>query len=204
MKHLILTVWIGVFLPLMVSVVFSIAPLSAGNLGDSDDVVSLDTSLENQQPKEPLSLLDTNNLKDSGLPTIYPGEKHMGMAAPVTPIAKRIVSVHNEILWIIGGIVLFVLLLMTWVVFRYNHYTHKKPATFSHNVAIEIVWTVIPVFILIFIASRTMGLLFEQADLDNFEPDLVVKITVQQEGYLPQVSRIFFLSLVLLIVLWKA
>ena len=68
--------------------------------------------------------------------------------------------------------------LLIWIVIRYNKKSNPTPARWSHNTAIEIVWTVAPVVILLFIALFSFRLLFAYHDMPT--PDLTVKVTGNQ------------------------
>lgn len=81
---------------------------------------------------------------------------------PVTETAKRVVGFHNEVLIIITVITAFVTLLLLWVIVRYNKRANPTPKKFSHNTLVEILWTVVPVLILVFIAYRSFPLLYDQ------------------------------------------
>ncbi|WP_233243329.1 cytochrome c oxidase subunit II, partial [Caulobacter sp. HMWF025] len=86
---------------------------------------------------------------------------------------------HNDILMpIITGITLLVLGLIIWIVIRYNAKSNPVPAKFSHNTAVEIVWTVVPVLILMFIAIFSFRLLFAYNDMPK--PYMTVKATGYQ------------------------
>ena len=86
---------------------------------------------------------------------------------------------HDAILMpIITVICLLVLGLLMWIVFRYNKRRNPVPAKWSHNTTIEIIWTVVPVLILVFIALFSFRLLFAYHDMP--EPDLTVKVTGYQ------------------------
>src|SRR5262245_29367133 len=64
----------------------------------------------------------------------------------VSPLREQAIWFHNWILMpIITVITLFVLLLLAIVVVRFNKRANPTPARWSHNTAIEIVWTVVPV-----------------------------------------------------------
>ena len=91
---------------------------------------------------------------------------------------------------------MFVLALLAWVVIRYNEKTNKKPSIFSHNIFIEVVWTVIPVVILIIAAIPSFKLLYF-ADRAVGEPEMTLKVTGYQWywGYeYPDHGDINFLS----------
>lgn len=81
---------------------------------------------------------------------------------PVTETAKKVHAFHNEVLIIITAITAFVTALLLWVMIRYNRKANPTPKKFSHNTVIEIIWTVVPVLILVWIAKGSFPLLYEQ------------------------------------------
>jgi cytochrome c oxidase subunit II len=85
---------------------------------------------------------------------------------------------HDYLLWIIGGITAFVLLLLLIVILRFNARANPAPTRTTHNTPIEILWTIVPVVILVFIAVPSFRLLFLQLDVPT--PDLTVKATGKQ------------------------
>jgi cytochrome c oxidase subunit 2 len=86
---------------------------------------------------------------------------------------------HNVILMpIITIITLFVLALLIWIVIRYNKKSNPIPAKFSHNTTVEIIWTVVPVIILMVIAIFSFRLLFAYNDMPK--PYMTVKATGYQ------------------------
>ena len=97
----------------------------------------------------------------------------------VTAIKQDANFFHNAILLpIITVITLFVLALLTWCIVRYNKRANPTPARWSHNTAIEVTWTLVPVLILVFIAIFSFKLLFAYHDMPK--PDLTVKATGYQ------------------------
>jgi cytochrome c oxidase subunit 2 len=95
-----------------------------------------------------------------------------------SPSMERMKEFHHLLLYIITGITLFVLALLIWVVIRYNKRANPKPEQFSHNVMIEVLWTVIPVIILIVIAIPSFQLLYYTDRTEN--PEMTLKITGYQ------------------------
>ena len=81
---------------------------------------------------------------------------------PATETATKIHAFHNELLVIITVITLFVTALLIWVMIRYNKRSNPTPKKFSHNTLVEILWTVVPVLILVWIAKGSFPLLYEQ------------------------------------------
>jgi cytochrome c oxidase subunit II len=97
----------------------------------------------------------------------------------VTPLRHEAAFFHDWILLpIIIGISLLVLALLAWVVIRYNAKSNPQPAQFTHNTTVEIIWTAVPVLILMFIAIFSFRLLFAYHNMPR--PDLTVKVTGNQ------------------------
>jgi len=97
---------------------------------------------------------------------------------PVTPMMEHIIDFHHMMLYIITAIVLFVMGLLIYVMIRFNAKSNPTPSTTTHNVPLEILWTVVPVIILIVIAVPSFKLLFFEAR--NPEPELTVKVIGNQ------------------------
>jgi cytochrome c oxidase subunit 2 len=97
---------------------------------------------------------------------------------PVTEVARDVMAFHNEVMIIITVITVFVTGLLAWVAIRYNKRANPVPKKFSHNTLIEIVWTVVPVLILVWIAKGSFPLLYEQDVMPNVPEDQVVDIKV--------------------------
>ena len=126
-----------------------------------------------------------------------PGQFHLQRS--VTPIMDSITAFHDGILmWTISLIVLLVLALLVWVMVRFNAKSNPKPAAFTHNTLVEIVWTVLPIVVLIIIAIPSFGVLSDQlttpdgerrylggnifsfGEVDVPAPELTIKATGQQ------------------------
>ena len=103
----------------------------------------------------------------------------MGLQPSASPLKAEATMFHNAILMpIITIICLLVLGLILWIAFRYNKRRNPVPAKWSHNTTIEIIWTVVPVLILMVIALFSFRLLFNYHDMP--EPDVTVKVTGNQ------------------------
>ena len=87
--------------------------------------------------------------------------------------------INNAILLpIITVITLFVLLLLLWVMFRYRRSANPEPSKTTHNTLIEVLWTGIPVLILLVVAVPSISLLAKQ-----FEPAPEGALTIKVTGY---------------------
>jgi cytochrome c oxidase subunit 2 len=100
-----------------------------------------------------------------GQPT--PGAVHLQPAA--TEIMREITSFHDFLLWIIVIISVFVLALLLWVVIRYNRRVNPTPKKFTHNMLVEVIWTVVPVLILVGIAWKSFPLIYKQERIPEAE-----------------------------------
>ena len=97
----------------------------------------------------------------------------------VTPLRDSAIFFHNVILMpIITVITLFVLGLLIWIAIRYNKKANPIPAKWSHNTLIEVIWTVVPVLILMVISIFSFRLLFAYHDMPK--PYMTVKATGYQ------------------------
>jgi cytochrome c oxidase subunit 2 len=76
----------------------------------------------------------------------------MGFQEPATPVMEQVVLFHDKLLWIIIAIAVFVLALLVVVMVRFNEKRNPTPSRTTHNTTLEVLWTVIPVLILLFIA----------------------------------------------------
>ena len=108
-----------------------------------------------------------------------PTDGGIGLQPAASPLKVEAIFFHDVILMpIITGITLLVLGLIVWLCIRYNKKSNPVPAKWSHNTLIEIVWTVLPVLVLVFISLFSFRLLFAYHDMPT--PDLTVKATGNQ------------------------
>ncbi|MCF8506269.1 MAG: cytochrome c oxidase subunit II [Caulobacter sp.] len=98
----------------------------------------------------------------------------MGLQPAASPLKHQVHFFHDVILLpIITVISLFVLGLLLWIVVRYNKKSNPTPAKWSHNTTIEVIWTLVPVLILMVISIFSFRLLFDYHNMPK--PDLTVK-----------------------------
>ncbi len=109
----------------------------------------------------PMALLGTlaasaSALADHGM--AHPWQ--LGLQAPVTPVAVQLNDFHNLLLVIITVIAAFVTLLMIVVFFKFNARANPTPRATTHNTLLEVMWTAIPILILVIIAIPSFKLLY--------------------------------------------
>lgn len=101
-------------------------------------------------------------------PANGPVDGHITMIPANSPLAEEVHWFHNIILMpIITGISLLVLFLLLWVMVRYNSKANPTPQKFSHNTLVEVLWTGIPIIILLAIALPSFELLYKE----DVQPD---------------------------------
>lgn len=110
-----------------------------------------------------------------GMP--MPGETNFQEV--VTPNGHYARWMHNSILLpLITAIAIFVLGLLLWVMVVYRRREGREPSRTSHNTLIEIIWTLVPVLILIGVAIPSIDLLAKQ-----FKPAPKDALTIKVTGY---------------------
>lgn len=133
----------------------------------------------------PAAAVADPTLDAAGKPLLK-GEPGVSYAVPggssmldqVTPTGRELHWFHNTVLLpLIVAISLVVLALLMWVIFRYRRGANPEPSRTSHNTFIEIVWTLVPVLILIAIAVPSIRLLAAQ-----FKPAPKDAITLKAIG----------------------
>jgi cytochrome c oxidase subunit 2 len=108
-----------------------------------------------------------------GIPT----DKGLGFQPAATELARDLQWLDGMILWIITAISIFVVALLAIVIVRYNRRANPEPASFTHNTPIEVLWTVGPILILLFIGSFSLPVLFKQQEIPEGE------VNIKATGY---------------------
>lgn len=98
--------------------------------------------------------------------------------AAATPLMQQIIDFHNLLLVIIVLISVFVLALLVYVMVKFNEKSNPIPSRTTHNTTIEVLWTVIPVVILVVIAIPSFKLLYHSDVIPK--ADMTIKATGHQ------------------------
>ena len=103
-----------------------------------------------------------------------PKDWQLGFQKPATDLMSDVISFHSYILMpIITGISLLVLGLLLYIAYRYNSNKNHTASTTTHNTVIEVLWTVIPVILLIIIAIPSFRILYTSETIPK--ADLTIK-----------------------------
>jgi cytochrome c oxidase subunit 2 len=103
--------------------------------------------------------------------------RQMGLQEAATPVMEDLVSFHNFLLILITVIVLFVTGLLAYVIIRFNAKSNPGPSKTTHNTLVEVLWTVLPILILVAIAVPSFRLLYKQLVIPEAE------LTIKATGY---------------------
>ncbi|WP_374405964.1 cytochrome c oxidase subunit II [Pelagerythrobacter sp.] len=109
------------------------------------------------------------------------GQPHAGawnVQDQYSPIGQTATGLHTGLIWIMAIICVFVLGLLVWVVVRYRRGANPTPSKTTHNTFIEVVWTLVPVLILVGIAIPSISLLSDQ-----YESPPEDAVTIKVTGY---------------------
>lgn len=107
-----------------------------------------------------------------------PVDGAIGFQPAATGIARELHWLDNFVLVIITVIVAFVTALLIYSFLRFNRRANPNPATFTHNTPLEMVWTAVPILILIIIGAFSLPVLFNQQEIP--EGEIVIKVTGYQ------------------------
>ena len=107
-----------------------------------------------------------------------PKDWQLGFQDPASDGMRDIVNFHNNLLLpIIIAISVFVLFLMVYACIRFRASRNPNPSTTTHNITVEILWTLIPCLILIVMAVPSFKILYKQDTIPKAD------VTVKAIGY---------------------
>ena len=102
----------------------------------------------------------------------------MTLQPAATPVMEKIHDLHSLLVYVIVGISLFVLALLIYVAVRFNEKANPVPSKTTHNTLLEVIWTVIPIIILVVITVPSLKLLFYMDKTNN--PEMTLKVIGHQ------------------------
>ncbi len=103
----------------------------------------------------------------------------LGLLDAASPVMEQITSFHNMLLVIIVAITLLVLALLLIVMFKFRESANPEPSKTSHNTLIEVLWTAVPILILVVIAIPSFRLLYYEEVIPE-DIDMTIKATGHQ------------------------
>lgn len=107
-----------------------------------------------------------------------PVDWQLGLQPAATDMMRQIREFEHYTLWFIIPITLFVLALLIYVGYKFRASANKTPSTTTHNTAVEVVWTLGPILILLAIAIPSFNILTQQ-----LAPEEEAQLTIKATGY---------------------
>jgi len=107
-----------------------------------------------------------------------PESWQIGFQDPATPVVEGMNDFHNYLVFFSIVIAIFVCLMLYFIIFKFDEKKHPVAEKFTHSSLLEIVWTIIPAFILLLIAVPSFSLLYSLDELVN--PSVTLKIVGHQ------------------------
>jgi cytochrome c oxidase subunit 2 len=114
----------------------------------------------------------------AGTAMAAPQNWQMDFQPAASPVMQNIEDFHRFVLYVVVAICIFVFALLLWIIIRYNHRSNPVPGRTVHNTLLEVLWTIVPVIILVIIAIPSFKLLYYEADIPP--PDLTIKAIGKQ------------------------
>ena len=108
----------------------------------------------------------------------HPRPWQLGFQEAASPVMQKLVALNDQLNIVITIICVFVLLLLTYVCIRFSRKNNPVPSKTSHNTLIEIIWTLIPVLILVCIAVPSFKLLYYIETPQK--PEMTLKVIAHQ------------------------
>ena len=101
-----------------------------------------------------------------------------GFQIPASPVMEGIINFHHDLFFFLTAILFFVFYLFIRSIMLFNKDVNPKPIIVTHAPLLEIIWTLIPAIILVFVAIPSFSLLYSMDEI--IEPLLTVKIIGHQ------------------------
>lgn len=115
-----------------------------------------------------------------------PSPWEINLQPAATPIMEMIHRFNNGVVIVMTLIVVLVLALLIYAILRFNAKANPVPSKTSHNTLIEVMWTVVPILILVGIAVPSFALLFAEHDparaIAGFDPAKDKQLTIKATG----------------------
>lgn len=119
-----------------------------------------------------------------------PEKNQLFVQDPATPTMEGMIYFHNLLMFILVFVGVFVFYMLFYAMYTFSSERSKVPAKFSHNSPLEIIWTILPAVILLFIAIPSFALLYSLDEL--IDPQLTVKIIGHQWYWSYEISDYIF------------
>jgi cytochrome c oxidase subunit 2 len=108
----------------------------------------------------------------------FPVPWQIGFQEAASPVMQRLVHFHYQLLYVVYGTVFVVFCLLAYVCIRFRAKRNPIPSKVTHNTLLEVIWTTIPIIILIIVSVPSMRVLYYE---DTTPPaDMTLKVVGHQ------------------------
>ena len=102
----------------------------------------------------------------------------LGFQIPASPVMEGIINFHHDLFFFLTAILFFVFYLFARCLILFNKEVNPKAIVVTHAPLLEIIWTLIPALILVFVAIPSFSLLYSMDEI--IEPLLTIKVIGHQ------------------------
>jgi len=102
----------------------------------------------------------------------------LGFQTPASPVMEGIINFHHDLFFFLTAILFFVFYLFIRCLVLFNSKQNSTPIVVTHEPTLEIIWTLIPAIILVFVAIPSFSLLYSMDEI--IEPLLTIKVIGHQ------------------------
>lgn len=107
-----------------------------------------------------------------------PEKNQMFVQDPATPMMEGMIYFHNLLMFLMVFVGVFVFYMLGYAMYKFDSAKNKVSVQFVHNSLLEILWTILPAVLLLFIAIPSFTLLYSLDEL--IDPQLTVKVIGHQ------------------------
>jgi len=115
---------------------------------------------------------------DSVAKSDYADPWQLSFQDPASPLMEGIINLHHDIMFVLVIVAVLVFWMLARVLMLFHESANKIPSTVTHGTAIEIIWTVMPSVILLFIAVPSFALLYSLDEV--IDPAVTLKVVGHQ------------------------
>jgi len=121
-----------------------------------------------------------------------PEKNQMFVQDPATPMMEGMIYFHNLLMFFMIFVGVFIFYMLFYAMYKFEASKSPVPSNFSHNSMVEIIWTILPAILLLFIAVPSFTLLYSLDEI--IDPQLTVKIIGHQWYWSYEISDYIFNS----------
>lgn len=126
-----------------------------------------------------MKILNSTNTVNSMIANCdAPEAWQLGIQDPATPIAEGMIFFHNYLMFFLIVIGVFTFWMLYQIIINFNEKAHPTAKKFTHSSVLEIVWTLIPAFVLLLIAIPSFTLLYSLDEV--IDPVVTLKVIGHQ------------------------